>query len=162
MSQPIARHHPPDDPALTGVLDLIHGSFAYMEGRIDPPSSVRDLTLAMLSQQAQEGEVWSLGCTGGHPLACMVLTPKPKALYLGKIATRRSHRGLGLSRQLIGIAKTRARARGLSQLDLQSRVELTQVHARFAALGFVQTGLTTHAGYARPTSITMTLKLDRP
>ena len=51
----------PVDPALPQALALIHRSFAYMEGRIDPPSSVHRLTLAALREQARDGEVWGIG-----------------------------------------------------------------------------------------------------
>lgn len=150
-------HHAPTDPQLADILDLIRDSFAYMDGRIDPPSSMHNLTVKCLAQQAAPSEVWSLG----PPLvACMILTPQHRALYLGKMAIAPSHRGMGLARQLIDIAKSRAAAHDLPCLDLQSRIELTEVHARFAALGFRQTGTTTHAGYDRPTSIVMQLDLS--
>ncbi|WP_146344349.1 GNAT family N-acetyltransferase [Phaeobacter marinintestinus] len=149
--------HAPTDPKLADILDLIRDSFAYMDGRIDPPSSMHTLTLERLAQQAASGEVWSLG---PPPVACMILTPHPGALYLGKMAIAPSHRGMGLARQLIDIARSRAAAYDLPRLELQSRVELTEVHTRFAALGFRQTGTTTHAGYDWPTSIVMQLDLD--
>ena len=39
--------------------------------------------------------------------------------------------------------------------------ELIENHATFAALGFRKTGETAHAGYSRPTSITMELALSQ-
>jgi hypothetical protein len=44
-------------------------------------------------------------------------------------------------------------ALGLDHLELQTRVELTENHATFRAMGFVETGRTAHPGYDR-TSIT--------
>lgn len=151
--------HAPDDPALSDILTLIRACFAYMEGRIDPPSSMHDLRLEDIRNQARSGEIWSLG---SPPAACLFLTPKPRALYLGKMAILPSHRGQGLARRLIELAAARARALGLPRLELQSRVELTEVHARFAALGFRQTGTTAHPGYDCPTSIVMTRDLNGP
>ena len=52
------------------------------------------------------------------------------------------------------MAETRARALGLPVLELQTRVELTENHAAFRALGFAQTGATAHPGFDRPTSLT--------
>lgn len=148
----------PNDPKLADVLDIIRSNFAYMDGRIDPPTSMHRLTLAHLSEQAKTDEVWSFG----DPIAaCMILTPKPRALYIGKMAISQQHRGKGLARQLIDTAKSRAAAYDLPCLELESRVELTDLHSRFAALGFGQTGTTTHAGYDRPTSIVMQLALNR-
>lgn len=148
----IATRHRPDDPALADVLTLIRDSFAYMDGRIDPPSSMHRLTLADVARQCSTGEVWSLG---PPPVACMFLTPRRDSLYLGKLAVAAAWRRQGLAARLVGIACDRARARGLDRLELQSRVELTEVHAAFARLGFVRTGETAHPGFDRPTTITM-------
>lgn len=145
------------DPVLPGVLQLIRESFAYMESRIDPPSSMHRLTVADLSRAAREGEIWAIGPA---PDACVILTPKPDALYLGKLAVSAQARGQGLARRLVDHAAIRARALGLPALELQTRVELGENHATFARLGFVETGRTAHAGYDRPTSITMRRPLD--
>ena len=62
--------------------------------------------------------------------------------------------GQGLARRLIEHAALRARSLGLPALELQSRVELTENHAAFQAMGFHEVGRTAHDGYAAPTSIT--------
>jgi GNAT superfamily N-acetyltransferase len=139
------------DPALwPAVLRLLHGAFAFMEGRIDPPSSLRNLTPEALTRQAEVGEIWVIGA----PVACVFLTPKPGALYVGKLAVAASHRGQGLARRLIGVAEGRALEMGLPVLELQTRVELVENQAAFLALGFQEVGRTAHPGYDRPTSIT--------
>jgi len=139
------------DPALwPGILALLHRAFAYMQGRIDPPSSLRDLTPGALTEQAAKGEIWIIG----PPVACVFLTPKPGALYVGKLATHPDHRNRGLARSLIALAEARARARSLPVLELQTRVELVENHATFRAMGFVEVARTAHPGYDRPTSIT--------
>lgn len=139
---------PFDWPAL---LTLIQTEFAFMEGRIDPPSSMQRLTAAAIAEQATQGEVWAIGTP---PVACVFLTAKPGALYIGKLAVAAPHRGQGLARRLIDLAERRARALGMPALELQTRVELVENQATFRALGFVETGRTAHAGYARPTSVT--------
>lgn len=142
----------PDAPCLSDLLSLIRDSFAYMDARIDPPSSMHRLTVADLSRNASDGEIWAIG---DPVLACVILTDKPDALYLGKMAVAQAARGQGMSRRLVDIAEERARDKGLSALELQTRVELVENHATFARLGFVEVGRTAHAGYDRPTSITM-------
>lgn len=132
------------------ILDLLQGAFAYMDGRIDPPSSLAMLDAAALTRQAQTGEIWIIGA----PVACLFLTPRPRALYLGKLAVDHRHRGKGLARRLIDLAEERARALGLPALELQTRVELVENQAAFQAMGFVETGRTAHPGFDRPTSIT--------
>ena len=146
------KRHAPDDPDLGHILALIRENFAYMEARIDPPSSMHRLTREALAEACETGEVWSLG---PPPRACVVLTFKPDALYLGKLATDKTLRGQGLARQLVEIAEHRARALGLPRLELQTRVELVENHRALERLGFVKTGETAHDGYDRPTSITM-------
>jgi ribosomal protein S18 acetylase RimI-like enzyme len=142
----------PDDPALSDLLALMRDCFAYMEGRIDPPSSLGKVTTATLRQTAAEAEIW---CLGHPPVACMILTPKPGRLYLGKICVSPPHQRLGLARHLIDHAQTRARDMRLPRLELQTRVELMDNHATFKALGFTEHARTAHPGYDHPTSITM-------
>ena len=139
------------DPALwPAILALLQEAFAYMEGRIDPPSSLRALTPAALTRQAEVGEIWVIGA----PVACMFLTPRPGTLYVGKLAVAAGHRGQGLARCLIDRAETRAREMGLPALELQTRVELVENQAAFRAMGFQEVGRTPHTGFDRPTSIT--------
>jgi len=147
--------HLATDPAdLRRVLALLHRAFARMAGRIDPPSSLARLTVADL---AAAWEVWVTPDEGGaHPVGCMVLTPRPQALYLGKLAVAPERHRQGLARALIAVAEARARALNLPVLELQTRVELTENHAAFAALGFAQSGSTAHDGFARPTALTFT------
>jgi ribosomal protein S18 acetylase RimI-like enzyme len=143
------RCHAPFDAA--AILRLLQEEFAFMEGRIDPPSSLAALTPAAIEAQAVAGEVWAIGTP---PVACLFLTPRRDALYLGKLAVAASHRRRGLARALVDLAEGCARARGLPALELQTRVELTGNQATFRALGFVETGRTAHPGFDRPTTVT--------
>lgn len=148
------RIAPADD--LCAVLSLIRAAFAGMEGRIDPPSSMHALTEGEIARQAVEGEVWAIGTP---PLACVFLTPRAGSLYLGKLAVRPGHQGQGLGRQMVGVAEARARALGLPMLELSTRVELTENHAAFRAMGFSQTGSASHKGYNRITTLVFTKPL---
>lgn len=149
------RRLTPQSEELADVHKLVQKEFAYMEHRIDPPSSVLRLSLEDIAEQADLGEIW---VTGIPPVACAFLTRQDDALYLGKVAVEASARGRGLARCLVDVGLSRARAMGLKRLRLQSRVELTEVHQAFTAMGFVKTGDTSHPGYDRPTSITMELE----
>lgn len=147
------------------VLRLIRSAFAFMDGRIDPPSSATRLTAADLAEAAGTGEVWVLSERQNVPstvIACMVLTPRPDHLYLGKLAVDARFRGQGLARRLVGLALRRANTLGLSSVRLETRVELAENQHTFAALGFVETGRTAHPGYDRPTSITYERKAGDP
>ncbi len=148
------RIGPSDD--LAAILSLIRAAFAGMEGRIDPPSSMNALTEGEIARQAVEGEVWAIG---SPPLACVFLTPRAGSLYLGKLAVMPGHQGRGLGRQMVGVAEARARALGLAVLELSTRVELTENHAAFRAMGFSQTGSASHKGYDRITTLHFTKPL---
>jgi predicted N-acetyltransferase YhbS len=154
----------PDDD-MAPVLRLIRASFAFMDGRIDPPSSAERLTTDDLVVAAGKGEVWVLRDLKRDPataIACMVLSYAPDHLYLGKVAVDAAFRGTGLARQLIRLAVERTRASGLASVRLQTRVELTENQKAFAALGFTEIGRSAHPGYERPTSITFERKVSDP
>ncbi|MEI4485168.1 GNAT family N-acetyltransferase [Frigidibacter sp. MR17.14] len=133
------------------VLALIRAAFSYMDGRIDPPSSLHLLTEATLAAEAARAELWVIG---DAPLACVILTPKPGRLYIGKLAVAEAARGRGLGRALVTLAEARARELCLPALELQTRVELVENHRTFAAMGFERSGATNHPGHDRPTSFT--------
>jgi N-acetylglutamate synthase-like GNAT family acetyltransferase len=130
------------------IRRLILSAFAYMEARIDPPSSILATTEAEL---AAAGEFWLIREEGAI-VACVMLKPSPPHLYLGRLAVAESHRGKGLARQLVAKAESRARALGLSGIELGVRVELTENHAAFTALGFRKVREESHPGYDRVTS----------
>jgi ribosomal protein S18 acetylase RimI-like enzyme len=149
----------PGDPALAQVLALLHREFAYMDSKIDPPSSLAAMTPSSLSKDARTSEVWALG----DPVAaCMILTPKEDALYLGKLAVATSHRGQGIARRMIDLAVARAPIHKAGRIELQTRVELTANQALFRALGFTEVARTAHPGYDRPTAITFERKVQAP
>ena len=147
-----------DTAALAQVLRLIQTSFAYMTGRIDPPSSMHQLTVSALAQMAKDSSVLALG----DPVAaCLVAKPLPHALYLGKIAIASDLRGRGVLRALLGRSEELARSLSLSRLELQVRIELVENQKIFGKCGFVETARNAHPGYDRATEITMQ-KLLKP
>ena len=146
------RQLAPDATEVPDVLALIRRAFAFMEARINPPSSMHRLSEASMRQQCSTGEVWVIG----DPIkACIFLSDAPDALYLGKLAVADAHRGAGLARQLVDLAEGRARDRGFAALVLELRVELVENHAAFGAMGFVKTREGAHDGFDHPTYIEM-------
>jgi len=132
---------------------LLTEAFSPMAGRIDPPSSLTSMSLEDIARKAAAEDLFLLRA-GNRPIACVFAAPRGESYCLGKLAVARDMRGRGLARGLIEAAGTRARGLGLRELELQTRVELTENHAVFVALGFRETGRTCHPGYARPTSVT--------
>jgi predicted N-acetyltransferase YhbS len=148
------RRAEPEATDWRAVLDLILESFAVMEGRIDPPSSAHRLTVAEIARQAADGVVL-LAEREGDLVGCVFLTRKADAMYLGKLAVKQTLQRQGHGRRLVEAAKDAARREGYAAVELQVRVELAENHAAFAAMGFREVGRTAHAGYDRPTSLTM-------
>ena len=138
------------------IRALVAESFAYMEGRIDPPSSLHRWSAEDAARHP--GPVF-LASTNGGVVGCAFGRVEGDALYLGKIATAPAFRGRGVARGLIGVASWQAARSGLKGLRLQSRIELNETHRAFARLGFVKTGETAHEGFDRPTSIDMAAPL---
>ena len=90
----------------------------------------------------------------GHTArACMVLTPRPGHLYLGKLAVEPANQGKGLGRRMVRHAEARARSLALPEVELETRVELTENQRFFLALGYVEHGRSAHPGFDRPTSV---------
>ena len=133
---------------------LLMRSFASMDGRIDPPSSLLAMNAAALAAKAR-GETLILATDGEALIGCAFLRVEGERLYIGKVAVDGGWRGRGIARRLFALAEGHAARNGLSHLELQTRVELTENHAAFGRLGFAKTAETAHAGYDRPTSITM-------
>lgn len=144
-----------DWPAL---LDLIRRAFAYMAPRIDPPSSMRLLTEQSIAEKA-EAETLLLARDGEKLVGCVFLRDMGEAMYMGKLAVDAAVQGSGAGRALVKRAVDYCREAGKRRIELESRIELTEVHDFFRRHGFRETGRTTHAGYTRPTAIVMTLDL---
>jgi GNAT superfamily N-acetyltransferase len=145
---------PADFAEWDSVRTLILEAFASMEGRIEPPSSALRLTPQSMAVDAANGALF-LARSGSAVVGCVFVRQKEEALYIGKLAVRPNMQGTGIGKALVRAAQQEARALGLKELELQTRIELTENHALFAKMGFKKICETTHPGYGRPTSITM-------
>ncbi|EJC82011.1 acetyltransferase, N-acetylglutamate synthase [Rhizobium leguminosarum bv. trifolii WSM2297] len=136
------------------LLALILASFASMNGRIDPPSSALKLTAESLAEKAR-AEIGHVAIDGGKLTGCLFLRPEADCLYVGKLAVLPEVQGKGLGKQLLAIAEQTAARLGLPALRLETRIELTDNHAVFAAWGFSRTAEKAHPGFARTTFVEM-------
>jgi len=136
------------------LLALILRSFASMNGRIDPPSSALRLTPEGLRAKSRD-EIGIVARRERKIAGCAFLAEREGCFYLGKLAVDPALQGLGIGRQLVEWCERHARGAGKPAIELQTRVELTENHAAFGRMGFVETGRTAHAGFDRPTSLTM-------
>lgn len=154
------RQHHPNDADLVLVADqilkLIQTSFAYMDTRIDPPSSMHRLDANAITTHCGDGEVWSIG----NPVnACMFLKLKPDTLYMGRLAVSSELRNRGIARTLIALAEQRAQFHSRNTLEIETRVELVDNQQFFQRLGFIKTADGTHDGYQQPTYVVMQKQL---
>lgn len=131
--------------------DLLRAAFAPMVGRIDPPSSLTAMTQADVAGKI-ESEDFFLIRQGRTPIACVFGHSETGAYEVGKLAVASSHLRQGLARALIDVAGEHAKTLGHATLQLYARVELTENHAVYRALGFAQTATFTHDGFAQPTA----------
>ena len=145
----------------TELLQLLQGAFAFMEDRIDPPSSVHDLTPPSLATKSRE-ETLFLATDNGELVGCVFARQQGDSLYVNKLAVRRDRQRNGIGRRLIDAVDEHARDTGLPYLELDTRIELTENHDTFAAMGFLKIAEHAHDGYGHPTFITMRKQLTDP
>jgi GNAT superfamily N-acetyltransferase len=143
------------------LLALLHRAYAYMEDRIDPPSSVHRLTEETIAEKSKN-EILVLATEAGELVGCAFAKPDGASLYVGKLGVDPSRQGRGIGRQLMEFAETLARERGLSMMELETRIELLENHRAFAAMGYSKTTEKAHEGYDRPTYIVMRKQLSSP
>ncbi|MGG6898641.1 GNAT family N-acetyltransferase [Rhizobium sp. BR 315] len=136
------------------LLDLILASFAYMNGRIDPPSSALALTPKSLEEKAHS-EIGYVALDDNNIVGCVFCRTELDTLYIGKLAVLPGAQGKGIGRRLLTSAENEARRLNLSNLRLETRIELTENHRMFAGWGFRKTAESRHAGFDRTTSIEM-------
>lgn len=141
-----------------GLHRLLHLAFAGMEGRIDPPSSLNGMTPDALREKARN-EILILAFYGSHLVGCGFGAVTGDMMYLSKLAVDPEQQRRGILRRMVALFEQDARQLGLAGLCLQTRIELTENHATFRALGFLKSAETAHPGYDRPTSFTFHKKL---
>ncbi len=138
---------------------LLVETFAGMEGRINPPSSLHCMPPEVLAEMAETQTV-VLAFDGDQLVGCGFGEPRDgNRLYLSKLAVRHNHQRQGILRKIVDLFAETARQNGIDQLTLAARIELTENHATFRALGFEKTAEARHPGFNRTTSLTFTRSL---
>ncbi|WP_282610391.1 GNAT family N-acetyltransferase [Pelagibius sp. Alg239-R121] len=159
------REKPEDFDDWPELLDLLQESYAYMDSRIDPPSSLHRLDARSLAEKSRD-EILILALEDKELAGCCFVKPAGDVLYVGKLAINPARQGQGIGRKLIDFSTRVAQQKGCEALELETRIELVENHRAFSAMGFRKTAETAHRGYNRPTSITMRMELsanaDRP
>ncbi len=136
------------------LIELLE-AFRYMEGRIDPPSSLETMGIEAIKKKAQDEALIVAHDDDGKLVGCASAALRDDCVYLSKVAVALTSRRQGITRGMFKAADEIARQHGKPFLELQTRVELIENHLTFGALGFVRVAETAHPGYSRATSITM-------
>ena len=136
------------------LTHLLREAFKYMDGRIDPPSSLGAMGVADFIQKAQD-ETLIVAQINNQLIGCAFAAIRDDCVYLSKVAVHQAYRRQGVTRSLFEAADELARQMGKRFLELQTRIELTENHQAFGALGFTKVAEAAHPGYGRITSITM-------
>jgi GNAT superfamily N-acetyltransferase len=137
-----------------GLHALVHRAYAYMDARIDPPSSLHGQSVDDFRQKANS-ESLIIAVQSSTIVGCMFCRPQGRWLYVGKVAVEETLQGQGIGRRLFDHAFGMARRAGCRGLELESRIELVENHQAFGNLGFVKIEENAHDGYDQPTSIRM-------
>ncbi len=145
---------PPRFSDWTGLLALLRSAYAYMESRIDPPSSLLRMDVEQLQEKASD-EALILAFAGQRLVGCAFAGLREDCVYVGKLAVDAAARRRGVARKIVQAAETLARENARPFVELETRIELTENHETFAALGFSKVGESAHPGFDGPTSITM-------
>jgi GNAT superfamily N-acetyltransferase len=133
---------------------LVTAAYAYMHGRIDPPSSLLTMTPSDFEQKAAD-EHLIVAWRDGRLVGCVFCAPAESWLYIGKFAVAPGLQRSGVGRLLIDASRRFAEEAGLGGLELDTRIELTENHRAFGRLGFVEVAKRSHPGYTKVTCIRM-------
>lgn len=140
------------------MLALLHHAFAFQHELIDPPSSLHLLDELSLAEKVQQEQVL-IAQVDGVLVGCIFIKWDEDYAYFGKFAIAPSWQQQGIGKQLIQAAEQCALDKGFCKVVLQVRVELMANQRVFAKMGFVETAQTSHPGYDKVTSITMSKNL---
>ena len=137
-----------------GLMRLLHSAFVSQADRIDPPSSLHRLDAGSIAVKAREERLF-LAFKDEQLVGCIFAKSLGSTMYVGKLAVSPAMQGQGIGRALVSAVAATARQTNHDAVQLDVRIELTENHATFAALGFVKIGEHAHAGYDRSTFCTM-------
>jgi ribosomal protein S18 acetylase RimI-like enzyme len=133
------------------VLSLLQRAFAYMDERIAPPSSLKQLDVAKIKLKAQQETLFLL-TVNDEIAGCVFAKLNDGHVYLGKLAVDSRFRGRGYARRLMSRVEQHAQDNGIDYVELETRVELTENQHFFTSAGYVKIAENAHRGYDRPTS----------
>ncbi len=140
------------------LLGLLQRSYAFMDERIDPPSSLHSFDAVNLEEKSKD-EILYLAHDSAKLVGCIFGKVNQSSLYVGKLAVDPDYQGQGIGRVLMRELENQARSMELSEMTLEVRIELTENQKAFAAMGFEISKEGSHDGYAKVTFLEMKKQL---
>jgi predicted N-acetyltransferase YhbS len=120
---------------------------------VPPPSALRETTQSVAAHLLGGGGL--VAEAEGRIVGCVLWGERDGGLYIGRLSVAADWRRAGVARALVLAAEDEARARGLPRLHLGVRLALAGNRRLFAGLGFRETVLHAHDGFAEPTWVDM-------
>ena len=141
------------------VAALIRAAFAAQSVPTDPPASALGLTAADVRAHLAAGGGGTVVEEAGVMVASILWSQEDRGLYIARLAVAPAWRRRGHARALLRAAEEAARAAGLAQLHLGTRLALLDNRRLFAEAGFLEVARHAHPGYAEPTWVALEKRL---
>src|SRR5262245_32134743 len=87
-----------------GLLALLRSAYAYMDARIDPPSSLHRMGVQELADKARE-ETLILALADQRLVGCAFASLRDDRVYVGKLAVDAAARRQGVARRILATAE---------------------------------------------------------
>jgi ribosomal protein S18 acetylase RimI-like enzyme len=139
----IRRATQADRVAVENIVDAAYAIYTERIGK--PPGPMLDDYAALIAANV----VSVLEESPAQIVAAIVLLPKDDHLLLDNIAVRPSSQGRGIGRRLIAFAEAEARRLGFKEIRLYTHRTMVENIARYARIGFIETGRRHDSGYDR-------------
>ena len=133
---------PADLVAIAEIVDQAYRPYVARIGK--PPGPMLDDYAGRVSA----GAAWVLE-QSAVIVGLIVLLAEPNYLLLDNIAVAPTHQGLGFGRRLLAFAEAEALRRGYREIRLYTHQTMVENQRIYAAIGYVETGRGTEAGYDR-------------
>ena len=108
---------PPNFDEWQELHTLLTQAYAYMDQRVNPPTSMHRLNVDGLKAKADE-ETLILAKDDERILGCLFAKPEIDHLYVGKLAVANAAQGKGIGKHLLSFAEQVAKQHNLSRLKL--------------------------------------------
>lgn len=137
------------------VAALIRAAFAGITPPLVPPPSARHETEASVAAHLVEGGGAVAETDDARLVGAVLWSERDGGLYVGRLSVAQDHHRAGVGRALVNLAEVTARHAGFPHMHVGVRLVLTGNRQLFSALGFAETVMHSHDGFAEPTWVEM-------